>query len=158
MVLRWKRTHGFECFDQTGSVPQLTKEFRNARGIRRRENTPSTNATHTTSTLQPTPCCCFSRRHLQRGTNKEIAVFRSQLSVKQKVNCLHILYNGVSEHGSITTGRFLGPASASLHRGSELARSRHHRQNESSSTQCQTSPAERKSHEHAKLNFQSRRK
>ena len=82
--LRWKRTHGFECL-----VAHCTRHPQN------RKHALHECHADTTSTLQPTPCCCFSRRHLQRGANKEIAFFRSQLSVEQKVNCLHILYNGV---------------------------------------------------------------
>ena len=141
-------------------VPRLTKESRNARTIRRAENTPFTSATHTPRAPSSQPCCCcfFTKAIGNKGPRKRsLSSVAHSPSSRRPTNCLQNVHTDISEHGSIATGRFLGLLpQVCIGRGSWHDRDA--TDNESSSTQCQTSPVGRKSHEHVKVNLQSRRK
>ena len=141
-------------------VPRLTKESRNARTIRRAENTPFTSATHTPRAPSSQPCCCcfFTKAIGNKGPRKRsLSSVAHSPSSRRSTNCLQNVHTDISEHGSIATGRFLGQLpQVCIGRGSWHDRDA--TDNESSSTQCQTSPVGRKSHEHVKVNLQSRRK
>ena len=95
LVLRWKRARGFECFDQTGSA--IDKNFTIHKAF--------AEQTHHKHRPANTMLLFFYTNAL---VTRDQQVANSPTS-RRSSNCLQIVYTDVSEHGIITTGRFLGP-------------------------------------------------